>query len=105
MKKCLFLSVFLISYCFAHAQSLTKPEMVLVEGGVFTMGSNNEGTDEIPRHSVSLSSYSISKYEITVAQYRAFCKSTGRQMPEPPDWGWNEKNPIVKVNYYDACNY
>lgn len=80
------------------------PEMVLVQGGSFEMGG--EGNDDgKPIHSVSVSDFSICKYEVTVEQYRAFCEVTGRYMPESPSWGWNDKHPIVNVNYDDATAY
>ena len=44
-------------------------DMVWVEGGSFMMGSEEGGNDEKPVHKVTLSSYYISKYEITQAQY------------------------------------
>jgi formylglycine-generating enzyme required for sulfatase activity len=55
-----------------------EPEMVRVLGGTFTMGCTSEQTNcqssEIPTHSVTLSSFSIGKYEITQAQWKAVMK-------------------------------
>ncbi|MEA5138974.1 SUMF1/EgtB/PvdO family nonheme iron enzyme [Arcicella rigui] len=45
--------------------------MVQVEGGTFQMGSSSGEADEKPTHPVTLSSFSIGKYEITQAQWRA----------------------------------
>jgi formylglycine-generating enzyme required for sulfatase activity len=49
--------------------------MVRVEGGTFTMGCTAEqtgcGNSEKPTHSVTLSSFSIGKYEITQEQWKA----------------------------------
>jgi formylglycine-generating enzyme required for sulfatase activity len=47
-----------------------EPEMILVEGGTFNMGGNVHG-DEKPIHKVTLSSFSIGKYPITQAQWKA----------------------------------
>lgn len=80
----------------------TKPEVIFVQGGTFTMGSNQGGEDEQPVHRVRLSDFSIGKYEVTVSQYRAFCVDSGRKMPEEPTWGWNDNEPIVHVSYLDA---
>jgi len=44
-------------------------EMISVQGGTFSMGSN-VNSDEQPIHSVTLSSFYISKYEITQAQWK-----------------------------------
>ncbi len=46
-------------------------EMVLVKGGTFEMGSNEMGVDARPVHTVTLSDFYISKYEITQAQWLA----------------------------------
>ena len=48
-----------------------EPEMIFVEGGAFQMGSNSGDSDEKPLHYVSLSSFSIAKFEVTQAQYQA----------------------------------
>ena len=42
---------------------------------------------------------------VTVAQYRKFCKATGRKMPPPPKWGWKDHHPIVYVTWPDAKAY
>lgn len=88
-------------------QSATYPEIVTVEGGTFTMGDEHgEGqADEQPTHQVTLKTFKIAKTETTVAQWRAFCTATGRAMPEAPDWGWQDKHPMVKVTYNDAVSY
>jgi formylglycine-generating enzyme required for sulfatase activity len=48
-----------------------EPEMVFVEGGTFSMGSNFGDVDEKPIHVVTLDSYNIGKYEVTQAQWKA----------------------------------
>ncbi len=57
-------------------------EWVNVAGGSFQMGSDNGNIEEQPIHTVTLSSYEITKYEITNRQYCEFlnaisCDSTG----------------------------
>jgi formylglycine-generating enzyme required for sulfatase activity len=85
------------------SKSSVKPIMILVEGGTFTMGSTVE-KDETP-HSVTLSSFKMGKYEVTVGQYKKYCTDTGTAMPETPSWGWVDSHPIVNVNYNDAIAY
>lgn len=46
-----------------------KPEVIFVKGGTFQMGSNSGESDAKPVHSVTVSDFSIGKYEVTVAQY------------------------------------
>lgn len=60
----------------------SKPEMVFITSGGFDMGCNKSRdlgcifTDESPLHSVELKAFQISKYEVTVAQFRAFVQDT-----------------------------
>jgi len=93
------------------------PEMVLVKGGTFKMGSNSGESDEKPVHSVTLSDYYIGKYEVTVAQYKAYCSETGNKLPPDPKsdwyeehknaakWVWRDDYPIVNVTWKDAMDY
>jgi formylglycine-generating enzyme required for sulfatase activity len=86
--------------------------MVWVPSGTFIMGSIYG--DEQPEHQVTLSGYWVYKYEVTVAQYQAFCLATSHSLPPFPSgysWsgklGWSDsalqQHPIVNVTYYD-CN-
>ncbi len=85
--------------------SLIPPNMVFVLGDTFDMGSTRGLNREKPLHKVFVSSFYIDKNEITVAQYRSFCKETKREMPNPPPWGWNDYEPIVKVSWLDASEF
>jgi len=84
-----------------------KPRMewVVIPAGTFMMGSpNNEqerAIDEGPQHSVTLSGFNMSKYEVSFAQYDAFCDATGRQKPKDNGWGRGNQ-PVINVNWYDA---
>ena len=51
--------------------------LVLVQGGTFTMGGNSGEKTEKPPHTVTVSSFYISKYEVTMADFRKFIKATG----------------------------
>ena len=62
-------------------------------------------SDEEPSHAVYLDGYWIYKYEVTVAQYRVFCRATKRHMPEAPSWGWQDHHPIVNITWNDAAAY
>lgn len=53
--------------------------MVLITGGYFQMGSNEGNDDEKPVHEVFVSSFYLSKYELTVGEFRAFVDATGYQ--------------------------
>ena len=57
-----------------------KMEMVLVPAGEFKMGSSDGEANERPIHKVRISQpYYIGKYEVTVAQFRAFSEATKYQ--------------------------
>jgi formylglycine-generating enzyme required for sulfatase activity len=55
----------------ANSKKALQHKMILVEGGMFQMGSNSGELDEVPVHSVTLSSFKIGKYEVTQAQWLA----------------------------------
>lgn len=51
--------------------SITEPDMVLVPGGTFDMGTLNGAGHERPVHAVTLDSYYIGKYEVTQDLWQA----------------------------------
>jgi formylglycine-generating enzyme required for sulfatase activity len=73
-----------------------EPEMVFVEGGTFQMGSSNGESDERPVHTVELSSFSIGKYEVTQAQWRALMGSN------PSKFNGCDKCPVENVSWDDV---
>jgi formylglycine-generating enzyme required for sulfatase activity len=77
--------------------------MVFIPGGTFRMGSKFN-KDEKPKHNVTIDGFYLDKYEVTVKEYRAFCKATRRRMPKQPYWN-NETHPVVNVNWADANAY
>lgn len=74
---------------------------VFVDGGRFVMGRDDGDQDEMPSHEVSLSGFYIDKYEVTVAQFKAFCDSTNRKMPGQPIAS-GLFHPVVNVSIGDA---
>ncbi len=53
--------------------------MVRIQGGTFQMGSSNGGTDERPRHQVSVGDFWMGKHEVTQAQWREIMGSNPSQ--------------------------
>lgn len=119
----------------ALAQSPKKPKhpnLVYVESGTFQMG-NKEAKEEVFMgenlvHQVKVSSFWISKYEITNAQYAQFLNAygsevvkegafAGQKMITTHEWGiykenriWQaqpgyENHPVMKVTWYGAFAY
>jgi len=91
--------------------------LVWVPGGSFTMGSPYNTWGNAPyTQQVTLNGYWLDKYDVTVAQYCAFCAATGRALPSFPtgySWtgktGWHDpalqQHPIVNVSWFDAQAY
>ena len=79
-------------------------EMICVPAGAFIMG-NERLFNAGPAHQVYLDSFYIDQCEVTVAQYRAFVRAAGRNMPPKPSWGWKDDHPIIKVNWSEAGAY
>jgi formylglycine-generating enzyme required for sulfatase activity len=79
-----------------------------VPAGPFLMGSSEDDTeaynDEKPQHELSLPTYYVSRYPVTVAQFRAFVEDSGREVDErslnDPD-----NHPVRYVNWHDAVAY
>ena len=86
-------------------QDAGLPEMIAVQGGVFTMGDDNGDKDEKPAHKVTVSNFSIAKTETTIGQWRKFCLATGRRMPEAPWFQQSEQHPVVNVSWDHTVAY
>lgn len=75
-------------------------DTILVEGGTFLMGSDDGDPDEKVRNRVTLSSYRISKYEVTNAQFAEFLNEKGNQKVNGMDYyygiGQEREKGIVK---------
>lgn len=110
------------------------PGMVFVRGGSFNMGSNDGENDERPMHRVTVGSFYMSKYLVTVGEYRKFAQATGygaatvekevktsrfaRHKPDPKpvaNWeydasgnkrGSNDDNePVIYISWDDCIRY
>lgn len=80
-------------------------QMIFVQGGKFEMGRDYSDDQTKPAHGVTLNSFYIDKFEVSVSQYRIFCEETGRNMPPEPSWGWKNNYPISNVSWDDAASY
>lgn len=64
--------------------------MVLIPGGTFSMGADNEQADpdELPKHTVQLNAFYIDATEVTNAQFKKFVQATGyvTTAERKPDW-------------------
>lgn len=109
-------------------------DMVLVEGGTFMMGSNDGNANEKPVHQVTLNNYYIGKYEVTLAQFKAFIEDSGYNTDAEKGTGgygsyiwengnWNNKDginwrhdvngklqsddrhPVIHISWNDAMEF
>jgi sulfatase modifying factor 1 len=83
----------------ANGKKSFEPEMVFVEGGTFQMGSSSGDSDEQPVHSVTLSSFSIGKYEVTQAQWKAVMGNN------PSNFGGCDNCPVETVSWNDVQEF
>lgn len=108
-KYFIFTASIALSICSCGLENSAKQtEWIFVKGGTFEQGKNqfifSPSGDTIrgmtsPNREVILSDFYISKYEITVKQFREFCKSTNREMPKPPnESAHGKKNPYQWEN-------
>ncbi len=67
----------LFSSAGALAEEKPMPEFVEIKGGTFMMGDTRHYREETPVHRVTVSSFAISRTEITNAQFAAFVAETG----------------------------
>jgi formylglycine-generating enzyme required for sulfatase activity len=82
----------------AGARHHQSPDMALVEGGTFQMGSNNGNDNEKPVHTVTVRSFYMGKYEVTQKEWREVMGSN-------PSNFQGDTLPVEQVSWYDAIEY
>lgn len=86
------------------------PEVVVLAGGLFTMGSpaneTGRGRDEGPQREVSIQPFAIGKYEVTFGQWDTCLADGGCNGYSPPDGGWGRGDrPVTNISWEDAQAY
>jgi formylglycine-generating enzyme required for sulfatase activity len=91
----------------AHKILGLPANFVFVPGGIFMMGSPRKevgrNKNEI-QHQVSLSSYTISKFDVTFDEYDEYCTATGVVKPKDMRWGRGSQ-PVIDVSWFEAVAY
>jgi sulfatase modifying factor 1 len=80
---------------------------IAIPGGEFRMGQADGRDEEQPVHCVSVEPFRLSCYQVTNAEYDAFLRATGREVPPfraDPLFGCPTQ-PVVGVNWFDAVAY
>jgi formylglycine-generating enzyme required for sulfatase activity len=116
-----------------QAEKTSTDGMVLIQGGTFTMGTDDGMPYEAPAHEVALKSFWIDETELTVAEFERFIKETDYvteaerfgnsgvfdfeeqiwRMTEKANWrtpeGVNEQakrdEPVTQISWNDANAY
>ncbi len=86
------------------------PDMIVVPGGTFTMGSpareSGRAANEGPQREVAIPMFAVSKYEVTFAQWDACVAAGGCDSFSPADHGWGRgQRPVIGVSWNDAQKY
>jgi len=118
---------------YQSAEEGTILDMVLVQGGTFQMGDTfgDGNSDEKPVHTVTVSSFYMSRYEVTLGQFSQFVRESGYLTSAERMGGWlvwtgtawerkfdaswknpyftqTRQEPVVMVSWNDAvvfCNW
>ena len=85
---------------------------VAVKESTYKMGAANRAYNEAPPHEVRISGFQMARYEVTVKEWTAYCKSKGKEMPSIPDvdntetyWQGKDQHPITNVTWLEAVEY
>ena len=98
MKKITFYPTLLILLItlFAFKNTLIETDLIQVKGGTFKMGSKTSDTsaelDEQKEHSVTLNTFEISKFEVTVWEWKQFIKANKMKI--------EKKNQIITAFFH-----
>ena len=101
------LAALLVSAFSLSAQTKPTIKWASIPAGTFMMGSpasEVDRSDNESQHEVSLSAFKMSAYEVTFAQYDAFCEATQREKPSDEGWG-RGKRPVINVSWDDATAF
>ena len=87
------------------------PEMVVVPGGSFVMGSPasepSRTAEEGPQQQITLArSFAVGRSAVTFAEWNACVAEGGCNAYRPGDYGWGTgKRPVINVSWNDAQAY
>lgn len=96
-----------------HQRAVPPAGMILVPADTFEMGATYQ-TAATPVHTVYVPAFYIDIYEVTNAEYKAFCDSTGQPYPSPesvcgsPYYFLNPayaNYPVTNISWHEARVY
>ena len=84
-------------------------ELMGIPGGKFMMGALASDSlahdDAKPAHRVRLSGFEIGVTEVTVGQFQAYCRASGKEMPKQEDWNNTAQHPVHNVTWDEAVGF
>jgi formylglycine-generating enzyme required for sulfatase activity len=87
------------------------PEMVVLAGGSFKMGSNQNDYEK-PIHEVKIKPFAIGKFEVTLGEFKAFVNAANYSVKKESWCNWdsgkfaeNDRQPVQCVSWEDATKY
>ena len=83
------------------------PAMMVIPAGSFRMGcvsGRDCYDDEVPVHEVAISSFELSKHEVTFEEYDRFTDATGRDRADDAGRGRGDR-PVIIVSWKDAVAF
>ena len=122
------LTVLALSLTATLARADEPIEMVNIPSGSFVMGSCQQdkkqaflgesscanpdpdaSSDETPQHRVSVGAFQMGKTEVTLGQFKAYIKATGRSNLVDDDFikynAYGDDAPVVQVSWHDAQGF
>lgn len=83
---------------------------VEIPTGPFLMGSDDDidsymWLDAKPQHTVTLPTYYMARYPVTVAQFRVFVEASGYELTNRDSLEGSLYHPVVWVTWHDALAY
>ena len=89
-----------------EVMTLDGMQFCLVPPGPFVMGGDDARADEKPEHTVDLDyPYFMSRFPVTVAQWRELIKLTGRAPDDQDSLRGRDNDPVVDVTWHDALAF
>ena len=103
------LILFSFSTAFAQNSKVVEPQMILLDGGTFTMGNTGERTPcgfECPAHEVTLRPFWVGKTEVTIRQWLEFARDSSFNLSVNHDEDFDDESlPITGITAWEIRQY
>jgi formylglycine-generating enzyme required for sulfatase activity len=79
-------------------KAMSLPNFVFIAGGTFWMGSDDGESREKPVHAITVSSFSMAKYPVTIEEWQEVMGSN-------PSYSKRYNLPVERVSWFDAVEF